>query len=97
MKVYFDTLFEHVHLKVGFKLFNLFDGQHYLFIFFQIQLKPVLYLIEALHLKLTIGVFSRLNAHVRLSFVHTTLPLSALLLHCRLSPILGVDVGQVGW
>lgn len=47
--------------------------------------------------KLTIRVFSRLNAHIRLSFVHTTLPLSALLFHCCLGPVLGVDIGQVGW
>ena len=48
-------------------------------------------------LKLTIRVFSGLNAHVWLSFVHTTLPLSALLLHGGLSSILSVDVGQIGW
>lgn len=48
-------------------------------------------------MKLTVGVFGRLDAHVRLSFVHATLPLSALLLHRSLGAVLGVDVGQVGW
>lgn len=46
--------------------------------------------------KLAVGVLGRLNAHVRLSFVHATLPLPALLLHRRLSAVLGVHVGQVG-
>jgi len=47
-------------------------------------------------LQLTIRVFSGLDAHVRLSFVHASLPLSALLLHGGLSPVLSVDVRQVG-
>lgn len=48
------------------------------------------------YLKLTVRVFCGLNAHVRFSFVHATLPLSALLLHGCLGPVLSVDVGQVG-
>lgn len=44
----------------------------------------------------TIGVFSWLDAHVRLPLVQATLPLSVLLLHRSFGPVLGVDVGQVG-
>lgn len=47
--------------------------------------------------RLAIRVFSRLDAHVRLSFVHTTLPLPALLLHRSLGTVLGINVRQVGW
>lgn len=46
---------------------------------------------------LTVWIFRRLNAHVRLALVQPGLPLAALLFQSRLSPAFCIDVGQVGW